>query len=435
MKERHDRAGGEKDDERAEAASTSFFSERPGLNQPQPEDTMRGMETLAIIPARGGSVGIPGKNLVPVGGISLLARSIAAARQSRQVTRVVVSTDDPRIAAEAGRLGAEVVDRPSDLSGPRASSESALLQVLDRLEASEGYQPDRVVFLQCTSPLTRPEDIDGTLERLETTGADSALTLAPFHSFLWKEAGDGDLTAINHEKGVRPRRQDREPQYRENGAVYVMRTGIFRETRSRFCGRTVGYVVPESRAHEIDEPADLAVAEALVREAERETRLACLPAHPGAVIFDFDGVFTDNSVIVHGDGEESIVCSRGDGMGIGLLRKAYSGPLQVLSKEPNPILKQRCAKLKLPCVHGIDDKGGYLDRWSAEEGIDLRQAIYLGNDVNDIPALRRVGCPVVVADAEPGAIPHARLVLTRNGGRGAVRELCDLIVERLRQGA
>ena len=192
------------------------------------------METLAIIPARGGSKSIPRKNVLPICGRSLLGWTIAAARGAKSVTRVVVSTDDAEIAETAKQEGAEVVWRPIEISGDTASSESALLQVLEALREKEGYNPELVVFLQCTSPLTIAEDIDRTVKSLLVDKADSAFTGTDFHYFLWKISLEGEADGINHDKRFRPRRQDREPQYIENGAVYVMKAEGLIKYKHRF---------------------------------------------------------------------------------------------------------------------------------------------------------------------------------------------------------
>lgn len=384
-------------------------------------------ETLAIIPARGGSKGIPRKNVLPVAGKPLLGWTIDAARQARRVGRVVVSTDDPEIAAVARRFGAHVVDRPAEISGDSASSESALLHVLDHLEQTEGYRPDLVAFLQCTSPLTASEDVDGTIEALEREGADTALAVVPFHYFLWKPDADGGGVGINHDKRVRLLRQEREPQYLESGAIYVMKAAGFRESRHRFFGKTALYEMPGERRWEIDDPVDLEVAGVLLRAGERQGQAALLPEKLGAIVFDFDGVFTDNRVWVMQDGREAVACSRGDGMGLDLLRKA-GWPMLILSKESNPVVSARAAKLKLECLQGIDDKRTALLDWLDTRGIAPSDVIYLGNDVNDLPCLSLVGCPAVVADAHPDVLPAARLVLASPGGFGAVRELADLIL-------
>lgn len=189
-------------------------------------------EVLAIIPARGGSKGIPRKNVLPLGGKPLIAHTIAAALAARRVSRVVVSTDDAEIAEVARQHGAEVTMRPAELANDIARSEDALLHVLDVLE-EEGYRPDAVAFLQCTSPLTTPGDIDGTLAALETQHADSALAVVPFHYFLWSKQGDGAAGGINHDMSFRLMRQQRDPEYVETGSVYAMKTDGFREAKFR----------------------------------------------------------------------------------------------------------------------------------------------------------------------------------------------------------
>ena len=223
---------------------------------------------LGIIPARGGSKGIPRKNITPLAGKPLISYTIEQACHSNFINRLVVSTDDPEIATVSQQFGAEVVRRPTELSGDMVSSESALLHTLHHLASKENYQPDLVVFLQCTSPLTLAEDIDGTVQALLHHQADTALAVTPFHYFLWREDEHGDTVGINHDKRVRLLRQQRAPQYRETGAVYVMKTQGFLENKHRFFGKTAHYVIPADRCLEIDELADLAVAEILLRHQQ-----------------------------------------------------------------------------------------------------------------------------------------------------------------------
>jgi N-acylneuraminate cytidylyltransferase len=138
---------------------------------------------------------------------------------------------------------------------------------------------------------------------------------------------------------------------------------------------------------------------------------------------------TDNRVTVSADGREAVVCDRGDGLGIERLRAA-GVPMAVLSRERDPVVAARCAKLGLPVEQGLLDKVPRLLAWLAARGIDPAQAVYVGNDVNDLEAMAAVGCAVAPADAHPEALRRARLVLDRRGGAGAVRELADLILER-----
>jgi CMP-N-acetylneuraminic acid synthetase len=212
----------------------------------------------AVIPARGGSKGVPGKNLQLVGGRSLLHRAIDAARGSGYVASTIVTTDEPQIASQALARGAVVVDRPSELASDTASSETALLHALDAECGRVGYLPDILVFIQCTSPFVSSQDIDGVVACLLEKGADCALAVCRFHGFLWKSPDDA--SGVNHDSLVRKRRQELQPEYLETGAVYAMRVAGFREARHRFFGRVVLHELPRDRALEVDTLDDLALA-------------------------------------------------------------------------------------------------------------------------------------------------------------------------------
>ncbi|QQD77045.1 acylneuraminate cytidylyltransferase family protein [Curtobacterium sp. YC1] len=245
---------------------------------------------LAVVPARAGSKGIPGKNLRTVAGRSLVRRAVESARLASRIDDVVVTTDGDAIAAEARAAGAIVVRRPTDLAGDEASSESALLHVLDTLAADgDGTLPEVLVFLQATSPFIDPADLDRAVARVVDDHADTVFAAAPSHAFLWRTASDGSAVAVNHDAAVRPRRQDREPEYRETGAFYVMRTAGFLAHRHRFHGRIELAVVDAAGAIDIDDPADLALADALAptryaarRSSTQQTASAQEPAADAA---------------------------------------------------------------------------------------------------------------------------------------------------------
>lgn len=378
---------------------------------------------IAIIPARSGSKGIADKNIRPFCGVPLLARTIRAAKAAASVDRVVVSTDSESYAALARGEGAEVVIRPPELSADEASSESALLHALQETKA----EPRWIVFLQCTSPFTRAEDVDRLVGAAEAAGADSGLTAVASHSFVWRNAGDGGVTGVNHDKSVRLRRQDRDAEFVENGAVYVMDGKGFARHRHRFFGKTVLSEMPEWTRLEIDSANDWAAAEAVFR-ARMSPSAGTLPEHVALVVFDFDGVMTDNRVLVDQDGKESVFCDRGDGMGVDRLLAA-GVPALILSKERNPVVEARAAKLKLPVAQSVDRKSDFLSMWCREKGIDPGQVVYVGNDLNDLECFDLVGCSVAVADAVPEVLERADLVLSRPGGRGAVREICEAVLQ------
>jgi YrbI family 3-deoxy-D-manno-octulosonate 8-phosphate phosphatase len=385
------------------------------------------LEILVIIPARGGSKGIPGKNIKLLDGKPLIEYSIHEAQIAKSITRIIVSTDDDKIAIVAKKAGAEVSIRPQDISGDKASSESALLYVLDELELKENYQPDIVVFLQCTSPLTLAEDIEGIVALLLTENADSAFSAIRFYHFVWNR-GQLGAEGINHKKSVRPMRQDREEQFLENGAIYVFRTEGFRKSRHRFFGTTAIYEMPPERCLEIDEPYDFELAEIALQKKLIQTVVDKIPNNIEALVMDFDGVFTDNSVYVMDDGREVVRCHRGDGMGLSLLKSAGL-PLFVISKEKNKVLLARCNKLGIPVLHDVDDKLPALKKWAAEMNISIDKIVYVGNDINDIECINAVGCGVAVADAVSEVISCAKIILSSPGGNGALRELANLIIK------
>jgi N-acylneuraminate cytidylyltransferase len=217
---------------------------------------------MALIPARGGSKGIPGKNLQRVGGRALIARTIQAAMDSRLVGDVVVSTDDRAIAEEAKSAGATLVDRPPDLAGDTASSESALLHSLGLL-AARGPLPASFVFLQCTSPFTTGQQIDRVLGELLASDANLAFAVTPWHGFLWRCDGAGWGQGVNHDASrARQRRQELEPAYLETGAIYALRTAAFLAAGTRFVP-PLRPVVIDAPAPEIDSPTDLALCRQL----------------------------------------------------------------------------------------------------------------------------------------------------------------------------
>ncbi len=180
------------------------------------------MNIIAIIPARGGSKGIPLKNIVPIHGKPLMAYSIEQAQATRSINRVVVTTDASEIAAVSQEYGAEVVWRPDELSGDKASSESALLHVLDFLQATEGYEPNLVVFLQATSPMRQPGDIENAIDTLRRENADSLLSVAPFHGFLWRRTAEG-VRSFSYDYQHRQMRQDAPQDFVENGSIYIFK--------------------------------------------------------------------------------------------------------------------------------------------------------------------------------------------------------------------
>ncbi|MEE1804085.1 N-acylneuraminate cytidylyltransferase [Streptomyces sp. JV176] len=390
------------------------------------------MTVLAVIPARGGSKGVPAKNLAAVGGVPLVVRAVRACLAARRVTDVVVSTDDALIAEAARTAGAEVVLRPAAIAGDTATSEDAVLHAMDAYGATRGQgatDPEVVLLVQCTSPFLTAEDLDGVTGAVTEDGADTALTVAPTHGFVWRQDGAGrtepDGYGVNHDKANRPRRQDRPQEYLETGAAYAMRADGFRAARHRFFGRTALVPTDPARVLEIDDPHDLARARLLAPLLDPQV----LPSYDDvdAVVLDFDGTQTDDKVHIDSDGRETVAVHRGDGLGIAALRRSGL-ELLILSTERNPVVAARARKLQVPVLHGIDRKDLALKQWCDEHGIAPERVLYVGNDVNDLPCFGLAGWPVAVASAHDEVRAAARAVTTTPGGEGAVREIATWLL-------
>lgn len=232
------------------------------------------MKVLALVNARGGSKGVPRKNVRPLLGKPLIVWSIEAGLAAARVTSLVVSTDDPEIAEVARRHGARVpFMRPSELATDEALQIDAIRHAIGFLEAQrESY--DVVLILQPTAPLRRPEDVDGALALLETSGADSVISVCDVggrHPLTCYRAGAGGVLSpllAFDPRGVQ--RQDFGAVLWRNGAIYAMRRSVVMEGNSLYGARTVGYPMPEERSFNIDSLFDWRVTEGYLRLSSEE---------------------------------------------------------------------------------------------------------------------------------------------------------------------
>ncbi len=382
---------------------------------------------LAVIPARGGSKGIPNKNIKDLLGKPLISYSITEALKSKYIEKIVVSTDSLAISEVSKKVGAEVIIRPENISGDKASSEDAIIHTLNELKVVENYIPDIILFIQCTSPLTLSEDMDGLLHKLIEENADSALSVSKFYHFIWKN-NSGNAIGVNHEKSIRPMRQDRELQFLENGAIYAFKYNGFIENKYRFFGKTVFYEMPVNRNLEIDEPFDFFLAESILSNMRIQNLTKKLPNKIDLLVMDFDGVFTDNNVYVLEDGREAVKCSRGDGMGLGLLKNKGVNML-VFSTEKNSVVSARCKKLGIEVVQNVSNKLPALSKILGERNIPFENVVFIGNDINDLECIIAAGCGVAVNDAVMNVKVNADIILQSKGGNGALRELAEILID------
>ena len=359
----------------------------------------------------------------------LVAHSIEHGKRSSRVQRVFVSTDDREIASIASSHGAEVIWRPAELATDSASSESALRHALTHLEQAEGWNPDLVVFLQCTSPIRRCGDVDRAIEKILREGADSIFSGCRNDKFVWRKDKDG-LQSVNYDYRVRPREQEFPEEYRENGSIYVFKPWVLNTLNNRLGGKITVYEMDYWSSFQIDAKEDLELCEWILKRRKQEEERESLPHPLELVVFDFDGVFTDNKVLVSEDGVESVWCDRSDSLGMNRLQQA-GVPVLVISTERNAVVGARCRKMGIECFQGVENKRLALEHVLGQRGIHPANVVYVGNDLNDLDCMRLVGCGIAVADATPAVMHVARIVLKEKGGHGAVREVCDLIVHGL----
>jgi N-acylneuraminate cytidylyltransferase len=393
---------------------------------------MTDKQIVCIIPARGGSKGIPHKNIMDFCGKPLLAWSIIQAREAETVSRVYVTSDAPEILEVAQQYGASPILRPPELATDTATSEAALLHALGEIEKMSSCGVDLVVFLQATSPLRESADIDGSVRLLLEAGADSLFSVAILDDYcIWKKE-HGELRGLTFNPLNRGRRQDREPLFLENGSIYVFRPEILRTLDNRLGGRLAIFAMPFWKSYEIDTLEEVAICEfffrknLLARQPDGGPDWTIPRQAIDLVAFDFDGVMTDNRVLVLQDGTEGIVANRADGLGVDRLRGMGLHQM-IITTEMNPVVGARAKKLNLEIISGCRDKKSALQDYCRSHGYDLRKVVYVGNDVNDLAAMQMVGFPIAPADAHPRVKAVSWGITRADGGNGVVKELAERI--------
>ena len=401
---------------------------------------------LALIPARGGSKGIPRKNIRSFAGYPLIAWSIAAAKESKLVTRIIVSTDDEEIASVAKEWGAEVPFlRPSEFAQDNTTDLPVFEHALSWLKEHEGYVPDIVIQLRPTSPIRPNGMVDDAIRILQNhKDADCirGVVVAGQNPFkMWRFNGeDKPLNPLLDVDGIKEPynapRQILPPVYWQTGHIDVIRTGTITRKHSLTGNVIYPHVIDPRYTVDIDTLADWAKYEALVYHGgldmvtpnNRSRRR--MPKKIELIICDFDGVITDNKVWTDQDGRETIAAYRSDSIRIRELRELGMDVI-ILSSEPNPVVQARAEKLGVEAIHGVglQDKGRVMLEVLERKNIKAENVVYIGNDLNDLPCFEIAGWSVAVADAYPEVVRAADYVLTTAGGHGALRELCDLILK------
>ena len=404
-------------------------------------------EVLAIIPARGGSKGIPRKNIKIFAGAPLLAWSIQAAKDAKTVTRVIVSTDDEEIAQVAWEWGAEVpFMRPAEIAEDSSPDLPLFLHALDWLKNHEGYVPDSLVQLRPTSPIRPIGLIDEAVAiMLAHPEADCVRGIVPSGQNpykMWRlDDRSGQMQPLLSVPGIaepyNAARQSLPKTYWQTGHIDVIRTSSLIEKKSLTGTNILPVMIDPRYTVDIDQPDDWAKYEALVAEAGLEMvdpvkGRRTFPKTVSTLIMDFDGVFTDDKVFLDEDGHEFSRCDRADGMGIYLLCQQTKVTPIIMSRDVSKISVARAKKLKIEGFSSVLEKGQAVEALISERGLKPEEVIFLGNDLPDLDTYDHVGYFVCPADAQPAVRRRSDLILEHRGGKGAIRELADLLIKKTR---
>jgi YrbI family 3-deoxy-D-manno-octulosonate 8-phosphate phosphatase len=400
------------------------------------------IEVLAIIPARGGSKSIPHKNIRSFAGYPLISYSIAAGLQSRSVTRTVVSTDNEEIAQISREYGAEVPFlRPAKYSQDNSQDFPVFQHALNWFADEQNYHPDLVIQLRPTSPVRPHQCVDDAVKiLLDHPHADSVrgVVMAGQNPYkMWHINPEGRLAPLIKVKGVEEAynvpRQQLPDVYWQTGHIDVIRPKVILEKKSMSGKNIWPLVIDPLYTVDIDTLLDWENGERLVKYGNLDMVFPGkmkrnLPKKVEMLVMDFDGVLTDDRVWVDENGRETIAALRSDALGLRILREKTGVKLLVLSREVNPVVAARCRKMDLPFLQGVMDKAAVLLETLNKEGIDPADVIYVGNDIIDLPCFPIVGCALAPANSYSSVLQQADIVLDKNGGQGAIRELCDLLI-------
>jgi N-acylneuraminate cytidylyltransferase len=336
--------------------------------------------------------------------------------------------------------------RPEEIAQDATLDLPVFEHALSWLAAQEDYHPEIVVQLRPTSPV-RPRTLvdDAVRLLLENDAADSVRGVVPSgqnpHKMWRIDPETNQMSPLMEVAGIaepyNAPRQNLPPTFWQTGHIDAIRSRVILEHGS-MSGRVILPLQLEPRyTVDIDNPSDWQRSEWLMWHGGldivvpgKERRP--LPKTIRQLVLDFDGVLTDNRVWVNQDGVETVAAYRSDSDGVKRLAKAGIKTI-VLSAEVNKVVAARCKKMRIPAIHGIQDKATVLQKYLNDEGLNPAEVVYLGNDINDIPCFPIVGCAVVVNDALPEALQAADIVLERRGGYGAVRELCELIISQIKR--
>lgn len=382
---------------------------------------------VAFIPVRGGSKSIPLKNIKYINGKPLVYWTVKAACGCQLIDKVYIATDSDGIKKTIERFKDEienftkivVIGRSEESATDSASTEFAML------EFASNYSFDNIVLIQATSPLLSSDDLDRGFELFKEKDTDSVLSVVKQKRFIWSV--ENELAhPINYDAFKRPRRQEFEGYYVENGAFYITSKKNLIKYKNRISGNIKVVEMDENTFFEIDEPSDWLLVEHLLIQQEKKNKLK-LPKIK-MVLMDCDGVLTDGGMYYTEQGDEIKRFNTWDGMGIRQLQE-MGIIVGIVTGENRELNNRRAEKLKMDVIcQGVSDKLAEIKRICNEKCISMENVLYIGDDINDLEAIKAVGYGCSVANGREEVKLVAKYVTRTRGGEGAVREICDLIV-------
>lgn len=381
------------------------------------------MKSVAIIPLRKGSKGIPGKNKKKILGRPLYQWCLGEAILSN-LDEIYVFTDDNEIIKNikqeyAWTSKVKALNRSTESARDTASTEEAMLEFSQEIN----NEFDIICLLQATSPLTSKEDINKTLAKVTQEKYDSALTVVNTTRFIWNKKGE----SLNYDFMNRPRRQDFDGLQIENGAVYVSTKEQFLTSKNRLGGKIAIVEMPEDTLIEIDDPCDFVIIESLIKNRLQTYKKS--PSRIELLVLDVDGVFTDGTVNVSANGELSKSFSLRDGMGLELVRNS-GVEVVVMTSENSPIVEKRMEKLGISNLFmGVKDKFSRLNNFLLEKNLKRNSVAYIGDDINDLVNICSVSWGFCPNNAVPEVKMNSDFVLNNNGGDMAIREAVEFIIK------
>ena len=386
---------------------------------------------IIFIPIRGGSKSIPLKNIKILNGKPLIFWTLMASLKCKYSDKVYISTDDDRIKNTVLDLISdidlidyskkiEIIDRSFSTATDTASTESAMM------EFANNYDFINICLVQATSPLLTEDDLNKGFEIFLNGKADSVLSAVKQKRFNWMINNDGYATPINYDYKDRPRRQDFDGYYVENGAFYITTKENLLKNNNRLSGNIKIFEMDEASYYEIDEPKDFIIIESIMRYKRNNV----LDKNKiKMVLTDVDGCLTDGGMYYSEKGDELKKFNTRDGMAFRILKeKGYI--VGIITGESVKINKRRAEKLNLDiCKLAVKNKLNVIYDLCKQYNIELENILYVGDDYNDLEVLKNVGIGCCPNDAIRDIKNISKLILKTNGGQGIVREVLDFLIE------